>query len=162
MSEALTLIYDYNPEYMMLEKFDRRAHGAGEYPRLYIDHKFSSDDPKPALKPFQLFGPDGNAILSDVWSMVIEPGDLITMRFRDDKLNGIGSHPVTVTERGMGWLRSWWSPKDSVGVSKNTSKDGQNRVKLARGPRIVADWIVGTRIGSSSGISVTDSRSAED
>jgi hypothetical protein len=30
------------------------------------------------------------------------------MRFYDDKLNGVGAHPVTLVQRGMVWTRSWW------------------------------------------------------
>jgi len=129
----MTLIYNYSLEYMTQEPVKPSDYRPSE--------SELGEDPTPTLKAFQLFGPDSNAILTEVWSLVIEPGDLITMRFRDDKLNGIGAHPVTVAERSLGWLRSWWSPKDSVGVSKNGQRNGQNRVKLARGRNAVEEWL---------------------
>jgi len=142
----MELIYDYYPEYKRdIRRSDYRRSGS-EF----------DEDMKPPPRIFQLFGSDGNVILPDVWSLVIEPGDLITMRFRDDKLNGVGAHPVTVTERGLGWLRSWWSPKDSVGGSKNRQRNGHNRVKLARGRNVVEEWLERT---SSESIAHTGSLS---
>jgi hypothetical protein len=102
------------------------------------------------LRPFQLFGPDGHPILPRVWSLVIEPGDLITMRFRDGKLNGPGTHPITVTEKTMSWLRSWWDGQDT-NTSRKRTQDPKNRVKLARGRDAIMTWLGNSSSGSSSG-----------
>ncbi|KAE9374060.1 hypothetical protein N431DRAFT_481376 [Stipitochalara longipes BDJ] len=141
MNQALILIYEHSPEYINYHSRGRRSHFEGH--RTYGEsHLNTAQDT--TLRPFQLYGPDGYAILTEVWSLVIEPGDLITMRFRNEKLNGVGAHPVTVTERSMGWLRSWWSQKDSVGINKRIPRDRQTSIKLARGPKAIADWLAET------------------
>ncbi|PMD42957.1 hypothetical protein L207DRAFT_288766 [Hyaloscypha variabilis F] len=153
MNQALVLIYEHSPEYIHYNSRERRSRS--DYSESHLNIA-----PNTTLRPFQLYGPDGNAILTPVWSLVIEPGDLITMRFRNEKLNGIGAHPITVIERSMGWLRSWWSQKDSVGISQRIPRDRQKNIKLARGPKAVVDWLYETdSIGRGRRGSSTSSRS---
>jgi len=142
MNGALILIYEHSPEYINYHSRENFRSRSDKY-RTYGESNLNTATDT-TLRPFQLYGPDGNAILTQVWSFVIEPGDLITMRFRNEKLNGIGAHPVTMVERSMGWLRSWWNQKDSVGITKKIPRDRQNRFKLARGQKAVVDWLAET------------------
>lgn len=99
------------------------------------------------LKPFQLYGGDGNPILHSVWSLVVEPGELITMRFHDEKLNGVGAHSITLVERSMEWVRSWWGRSQL----KKIDKDPKSRARLARSPDAIVSWLARDEISVSSG-----------
>lgn len=97
-----------------------------------VDSVSSLSAGPPLLRPFRLYGPDGNPILPRVWDQIILPGDVITMRFQDRKLNGAGAHPITWMETGIGWVRSWWSRGL---VNRTPPKNGQQRIKFARGKK---------------------------
>lgn len=49
------------------------------------------------------------------------------MRFADNKLNGPGSHPVSLMEKGVGWLRSWWTSDSRI-----VSKEGKEKIRFVR------------------------------
>ncbi len=121
MNNLLLEIYAGYPEYMERlrnqrdnYRFQRLQHI--EYDDNGSDRDVRTGDDDLTLKRFQLYGPDGNPILPRVWHQVVEPSDLITMRFADEKLNGIGAHPISLVEKSIGWLRSWWSPGQAGAV----------------------------------------------
>jgi len=90
-----------------------RAFLSGPPPSLRVMERKSGESNKrrKVLKSFQLFGPHGHPILPSAWQRVIEPGDIITMRFKDNRLNGPGAHPLTWQETTMSWIRGWWDSR---------------------------------------------------
>jgi hypothetical protein len=130
MVELLLEIYYNNPEYVVHER---------EQTPFTLKLSLPGVDPslKSGLKPFQLYGGDGNPILHSVWSLVIEPGELITMRFHDEKLNGVGAHSITLVERSMEWVRSWWGRSQA----KKIDRDPKTRARLARSPDAILAWL---------------------
>ena len=87
----LVEIYEHNPDCIILQ----HRHSNMNYARKI-------------LKPFQLYGPEGQPILPRVWSRTINPSDLITMRFHEERLNGSGAHPVTLSGMAVQWIKRWW------------------------------------------------------
>jgi hypothetical protein len=143
MLELLGEIYQNSSEYIAVEK-DQDPYVIEEpFERV----RFKDRARYITLKPFQLYGGDGNPILHSLWSLVIEPGELITMRFHDEKLNGVGAHSVTLVERSMEWVRSWWGRSQI----KKIDRDPKTRVRLARSPDVVVSWLAGDESESGSG-----------
>lgn len=101
------------------------------YRAIYQDYD-TDEIPLPLLKPFHLYDPDGNPILPRVWSQIVEPGDLITMRFHDETLNGAGAHPVTLMQHGVAWVRSWWWSSGQKSASKRSARGLKDRFKFVR------------------------------
>ena len=55
------------------------------------------------------------------------------MRFYDEKLNGVGAHPVTLAQKGMAWARSWWTGDQNALPKKAPETDPKDRVRFVRG-----------------------------
>ncbi|KAH8657173.1 hypothetical protein BGZ60DRAFT_532023 [Tricladium varicosporioides] len=144
INELLLEIYDLGSDY--IERVVDEEECLGRYP---IEIKEGS---KVMLKPFRVYSPDGNPILPRVWHQLVEPGDLITMRFADGRLNGVGAQPITLAERGMLWARSWWWGSASNGK-------GRKRRERAERMRFVREREAGTVIFSELGASSTSNGS---
>lgn len=140
INELLLEIYDMGSDY--IERVVDEEECLGRYP---VEVKEGS---KVMLKPFRVYSTDGNPILPRVWHQLVEPGDLITMRFADGRLNGVGAQPITLAERGMLWARSWWWGSASNGK-------GRERREKAERMRFVREGEVGTVIFNEFGVSTS-------